>query len=85
MATGRPAGALFQEVGMGDVSDEDLRSIGPSAGILGVAFEAEIGIALDQKAAINRAMRIVADHAAVTHRFVFENKGAALGSMAGRA
>ena len=69
---------------MGNVANEDLGSIGPGAGILGMAFQAKVGVALDQQAAIDRTMRIVADHTAVTHRFVLEDKGPALGAMAGR-
>ena len=52
---------------------------------LGVAFEAEIGIALDEQLAIHRPVRVVANGATFAQSFVFENKWARLFAVTGGA
>lgn len=49
---------------------------------LGMAFQAEIGVSLDQQFGIDRTMWLVADGAAFSHRSVLENYRTALLGMA---
>src|SRR5512140_3411967 len=81
MTTGAPAGALAQQLGVGDLADVDLAGSHAAALNLGVASEAEVRIGLGQKLAVQRAMRIVAGCAAFTHRLMLKNEGTGLFAM----
>ena len=52
---------------------------------LGVAFEAEVRVALDQQLAVNRTVRVVANRAPFTQRLVLKDEGTGLLAVALRA
>ena len=85
MATGRPAGAAFDEIRVRDFADHEVagKNIGPLD--LKVALEAKVIVALDEELAIDRAMRAMTNGAAFAQGFVFENERAALFAMTLRA
>src|SRR5262245_24024362 len=76
MASGTPTGALPQKGGMQGIANIDLAT----AGVLHLcmAFQAKIGVRLDQQLAIEGAVRVVANGAAFSERFVFKYEGASL-------
>ena len=79
MASGRPASALLQALGVILSTDEDgsTRTL-----LLKVAFEAQVGIAHGQHLGIDAAMGGMADGATFLHRLVFKHVRPALGWMA---
>lgn len=82
VATGAPATAEFQFVGVVFIADQDLPGADQRALRLRVALEAKIVVALDEHLGVDRTMRAVADDAAFPHRFVLEDEGLALVAMA---
>ena len=81
MATRCPTGAVAHKRPVIDVADVDAGACCRPLR-LGVAFKAQIGIALHQHFGVNGAVRTVTDRAAFSHRCVFENHRAGLFSMA---
>ena len=75
MAAGRPACPLRQECGVIDIAEKNSARL---SRLLEMAFQTERLIAFGQHALIDRAMRRMAGGATFAHRFVFENKRAAL-------
>jgi hypothetical protein len=81
VTTGGPAGAAAEKSAVRLLADEDVACGNIRALNLGVAFEAEIVVALDQKLAIDGAVRGVADGATFAQGFMLEDKGPGLFSM----
>ena len=79
VASRAPALALAQEQCVICGADEDSAS-----GLLrlGMTLETEVGVALNEQLPVDRTMGIVADGAALSESFVFENKGTGLLAMA---
>jgi hypothetical protein len=77
-----PAGATSQKRGVVPAANLDFarREL-----LLEMALEAKILVSLDKQIVIHRAMRLVTGGAALAHRFVLENKWAALRDMTFRA
>jgi hypothetical protein len=75
MTAGAPTGSLTQPGGVGNIASEDFARHPLD---LRMTFEAEIGIALHEELAIDRAVRVMANDATFPHRLVFENKGTGL-------
>lgn len=80
VAAGAPASALAHKGGVINLADEQAAG---RALRLRVAFEAEVGVALDEQFVVNRAVRVVTHDAAFTHGLVLENKRPRLIAMAG--
>jgi len=81
VTTSRPTSTLAQKRGVFDLAD--VNPARASRGLrLGVAFEAEIRIALGEHFSVHRAVRLMTDHAALAHGFMLEHVRAALGRMA---
>jgi hypothetical protein len=79
MAPGAPTSALAEEAcveGGADVNFTGLAML-----LLGMAFEAEVGIGIEQELAIDGAMRVVTNSATFAQGFVLENEGAGLFAM----
>src|SRR5262245_28168448 len=85
MAASTPASALAQKKRVGSTANVNLAWRDARALDLRVALEAEVGVALDEHLAIDRAVRIVANGAALTQRLMLEDKGPGLFAMALRA
>lgn len=79
VATSRPTAALLHKGGVVDLADEKIAWRGLH---LGMAFQAEIGVVLDQELGVHGAVRIVANRAALAHGFVLKDKLAGLIAMA---
>jgi len=79
MASGRPAGASTEPARMVLPADKDPSR---SSLLLEVAFKAQDVIALGEHPRVDRTVRLVAGSTALAHRFVLEDKGAALGNVA---
>jgi len=75
VATGRPARAATEELGVIASADENLAD---GRLMLKVALEAESGIPLGEKFLVNRAVGLVADKAAFARCLVLVNKRPAL-------
>ena len=73
VATRADAGANPQIVGVVYQSDENLSGPHPKTRLLRMAFEAEIGVALDQQFGVDRSVRIVTDDAAFAQRRVLKH------------
>ena len=58
------------------------RAVANRGGMFEMAFQAEIGVALDEHFLVHRTMGTMANRAALTHGVVFENKRAFLGRVA---
>ena len=78
MTAGRPAGAVTEKAGVVHVADKNDSSRGLN---LGMTFQAQVGIALDEHLGVNGAVRVVADRAAFAQRGVLENEGTGLFAM----
>jgi hypothetical protein len=79
MAPGRPAGAVAEKTGVINVADKN----GSRRGLcLGMAFEAEIRVALHEHLGVDGTVRAVTNGAAFAHCSVFENKRPRLLAMA---
>ena len=78
MAAGGPAGPDFQEIGVVRISDVN-GSARPLD--LGVTTQAEVRIAFSEHFPVDRAVRTVADRAALAQGFVLEHKRARLLAM----
>ncbi|MDB6110497.1 MAG: hypothetical protein JWR69_2247 [Pedosphaera sp.] len=86
VATGRPTGAVTNQVGMIDLADIEVADATSTWSLdLGMAFEAEIGIPLDEHLGVDRTMRVMADGATFAHGLMFENKATGLIPMTSRA
>lgn len=84
MATGRPTGAVTDKVGVINLANEEVpHPAGTRPLDLGMAFEAEIGIPLDEHLGVDRTMGFMADDAALAQRLMFENKGTGLVAVTG--
>ena len=81
----RPAGAPLHEIGVGDFSDQKITGSDIRPLNLCVTFEAQVIVTLDQKLAIDRAMRVMASGASIAQGFVFEDERPALLSVALRS
>jgi hypothetical protein len=79
MTASRPTGSLRQEAGVIDISDKDVPR---HLLLLEMAFQAKRLVSFVQHSLVNRAVRRMADHTALTHCFVLVNKWAALGGVA---
>src|SRR5688572_2677588 len=80
MASRRPTRALPEVGGVFFLADED-SSIASHRLDLRVAFEAQIWITLGEQFAIDRAVRLMTDHAPLAHRLVFKGEGTRLFAM----
>src|SRR5262252_8983593 len=77
-----PTGALAQVERVGSMADVDF-SWGDTRSLdLRVAFEAEVSVTLDQHLAIDRAVWVVANGAALPQSLMLEDKGPGLFAMA---
>jgi len=82
MAASRPAGSLLQEVGVVDVSNENV------AGyflLLEMTFQTKRCVAFVEQSLVDRAVRRMADHTTLTDRLMLINPGAALLGVALKA
>ena len=79
MAAGRPARSLWQEITVIDIANENPTRLRL---LLEMAFQTEGGVPLGQHPLIDGAVRRVTREAAFAHRFMFENKWAALHGVA---
>jgi hypothetical protein len=79
MAASRPAGSLWQEVGVVDISDENMprRFL-----LLEMTFQAKSLVAFVEQSLVDGAVGGMADHTPLTHRLVLVNKGATLRGVA---
>ena len=82
VTTGRPAGAHLQQRRVVRVADINVPGGNIGTLNLGMAAEAQIGIADHQHLLIHRTMRIMAQRAALAHGRMFKDKGARLVTMA---
>jgi hypothetical protein len=78
VAAGGPAGAVAQECAVVNVTEKNRSARGLC---LGVAFDAQIVIALHEHFGIDRTVRVMADGAAFAQRRVLENERASLFAM----
>jgi hypothetical protein len=78
MAAGRPAGAVAQEGAVVNITEKKRSARGLC---LGVAFDAQIVIALHEHLGIDGTVRVMADRAAFAQRGVLENERAGLFAM----
>lgn len=89
VATGAEAGALLEEALAGKTGVRDFADQRGAGGVgrgdLGVAFEAEIVVALNEQLRVDRAVDVVTGDAAFAEGFVFEDVGASLFFVALRA
>jgi len=81
MTAGRPASAVAKQSAVVDVANVKARADGGTLS-LRVAFEAEIGVALDEHFGIYRAVRAMTDDAAFAHGGVFKNERTGLFAVA---
>jgi hypothetical protein len=79
MTASRPTGSLGQKAGVIDISDKDVPR---HLLLLEMAFQAKRLVSFVQHSLINRAVRRMTDHTALTHCLVLVNKWAALGGVA---
>ena len=75
MAAGGPTRPLLQEIGMIDVSDENVSGYFL---LLEMAFQTKRSVALIQQALVNRAVRCVANSTSLAHCFMLIDERAAL-------
>jgi hypothetical protein len=78
VATGGPAVAARHELRMIDLADDDISGISLN---LRMAFQAQIIVPLDEQGAIDRAVRRMANGAALTQRFVLPDERPRLFAM----
>jgi hypothetical protein len=77
MTTGTPASALTQENRMQSVANVNFSRVLH----LGMAFETEIRVTFDQQLAIDGAVRVMTNRAALPQGFMFEHNWTGLFAM----
>lgn len=85
MTARSPAGAVAEKSGVVDIANKQPGDASDRLLALGMAFEAKVGVALDEHLGVDGTVRVVADGATFTERRMFEDEGTGLFAMALRA